>query len=73
MTSINNLQDAIADAEILASKIKTFSLDTADQPSKQLLNHLATTIENTNQTLQKEINNLNKEIKNYEIIKSLKQ
>lgn len=52
MTTANKLQQALNSAEGLATQLKTFSMDTNDQQSKQMFNQLAQTTENIAQTLQ---------------------
>lgn len=52
MTTANKLEQALAGAKGLASQLKTFGLDTDDQQAKQMFNQLATTMENTSQSLQ---------------------
>ncbi|QEK11633.1 DUF1657 domain-containing protein [Crassaminicella thermophila] len=52
MTTVNKLEQALASAKGLAADLKTFSMDTDDQQAKQMFNQLATTMENTAQTLQ---------------------
>jgi len=52
MTTANKLQQALTSAQGLAVQLKTFSMDTNDQQSKQMFNQLAQTTENVAQTLQ---------------------
>lgn len=52
MTTANKLQQALNSAQGLAVQLKTFSMDTNDQQSKQMFSQLAQTTENIAQTLQ---------------------
>ncbi|MBE6068292.1 MAG: DUF1657 domain-containing protein [Clostridium lundense] len=52
MATVNKLEQALASAQGLAAQLKTFSMDTNDQQSKQTFKQLSQTSENIAQTLQ---------------------
>lgn len=65
MTVINKLEQACAGAKGLAADLKTFSMDTNDQNSKQMFTSLAENAENIAQMLQNRIDYVKSEEPQY--------
>lgn len=65
MTTINKLEQALAGSEGLASQLKTFALDTDDKQAKQMFNQLATTMENTAQSIKSRVDYVKSEEPQY--------
>lgn len=65
MTTINKLEQALANAKGLSATLKTFSIDTDDKNAKQMFNTLSTNADNMTQMLQNRVNYVKNEEPQY--------
>lgn len=65
MTVANKMEQALSSAKSLAADLKTFSMDTNDQNSKQMFNMLSTNADNIAQMLQNRIDYIKSEEPQY--------